>query len=462
MVGQSIRLGSNLVLAWLLTPDAFGMAALAVTFFTGLVLMSDLGVEASLIRNNHADVPAFYNTAFTIKLIQGFLLFVVCLIFADPLAVFYQEPSLYDMIVLGGVGLFLQGSRSTSWPVLQRNMQIKRLAVYGLIAQVTGVAATIAYAIVRPEPIALIVGFVVSTAITTLISHLICRHDIKNKLAWDSRSFGEIFHFGKWIFISSTCSFLSQRSDRFILGKLASVDTLGVYHVAMMLADLPRFAIHIIAERLLYPLFAHYARQDIASLRRKYFLIRKVLLPTMLLTSLMIIIAADSFFFYLYKGSYHDAMWMAPCLMAMLWFDLLINSMDRVPVALGDSRLLASTWALILPVKIIFAYFGYIYFDIVGFIAGLAVGSIVGYLRLTFAARKIGFSSLYQDSKYTFVLLIVSAGYFGLKKWLGIPVLQAGIWFDGICLLVVVLCIGGLVISRIKALTGQVSDAGLS
>lgn len=455
MAGQSIRLGSNLVLAWLLTPDAFGMAALAVTFFTGLVLMSDVGIGASLIRSHHADVPAFYNTVFTIQLIQGFLLFAICLFFASQLALFYQEPSLYGMIIFGGIGLFLQGARSTSWSVLQRNIQIKRLAVYDLIAQVSGVTATITYAMVKPEPIALIIGFVVSTAITTLISHLIYRHEIRNKLSWDRRAFEEIFHFGKWIFISSTCSFLSQRSDRFILGKLASVEALGVYHVAMMLADLPRFAIHMIAEKLLYPAFAHYARQDIASLRRKYFLIRKILLPSMLLTSLIIIIVADSFFFYLYKGSYHDAMWMAPCLVAMLWFDLLINSMDRVPVALGDSRLLASTWVLILPVKIICAYFGYVYFDIGGFIAGLTVGSIVGYLRLTFAARKIGFSSLAQDCKYTLLLLVATAIYFSLKTWLAIPLDGANIWLSGGSFLFISLFGGVIIIGRIKSLIAE-------
>ena len=456
VVGQFIRLGSNLILAWLLTPDAFGLAALAMTLFTGLVLMSDLGTGASLIRSKHADSPPFYNTVFTIQFGQGALLFLVCLLLASPMAGFYDEPALQDMIMFGGFGLFLQGSRSTSWPLLQRDMRIKRLTVYGMITQLTGVSATIAYAFFYPEPLALIIGFVVSAFVATLISHLLHRHEIRNRLSWDASSFHEIFHFGKWIFISSILNFLSQRSDRFILGKLSSVETLGVYHVAMMLADLPRFAVHLISERLLYPTFAHYAKEDVVLLNKKILQIRSVLLPAMWVSSLIVIVLADPFFFYLYKDSYHDAMWIAPCLVLMLWYSILINAMDRIPVALGDSKLLAKMWTLILPVKVVCAYAGYLYFGLAGFIAGLTLGSFAGYLRLTLAARKIGLNFLKQDCKYTITLLLVTALYFYLKVWMRIPLGEINIWLSTMAFLVISLCGGGIVVFRIKKLIGQV------
>jgi len=455
VTNQFIRLGSNLVLAWLLTPDSFGMAALAVTFFVGLVLISDIGTEASLIRSKNADTPAFYNTVFTIQLGRGALLFLVCLILAHPLAGFYGEPALGSMIVFGGFGLFLQSLRSTSWSMMERGIRIKRLTVYEMVAQLLGVGAMISYALIYPDPLALIIGFVVSIFVKTLLSHWLHRHEVRNRLAWDKHSFREIFHFGKWVFISSTFSFLSQRSDRFVLGKLASVEALGVYHIAMMLAELPRFVVNIITAKLLYPMFAYYAKKDIVFLRQKYFLVRKVLLPCILLISLVIVVTSDLFFFYLYKGGYHDAMWMTPCLILMLWFDSLIASMDRIPLVLGDSRLLASTWALIMPIKIVLAYVGYVYFGIVGFITGLAIGSAVGYLRLTFAARKNGFSSLYEDSKYTLVLLMTTAIYFSLKVWLAVPLYGVNIWLSGLSFLFISLFGGVIIIGRIKRLIAE-------
>jgi len=451
-MSQFIRLGSNLILAWLLTPDAFGMAALSFTLFYGLVLMSDVGAGAMIIRSKRAHDPVFYNTVWTFQIAQGLFLFVVCLMLAEPFAEFYGQPDLYYMVILGGTGLFVQGLRSTWWVGLQRDMRIKKLTLYEFVAQVLGVSSTIAYAVISPEAVAMVVGFCVTVSVTTLISHVAHGEEIKNRLCWNRVSFSEIFNFGKWVFVSSTFSFLAQKSDRLVLGKLSSVEMLGVYHVAMMLAELPRFIIQMASAKLLYPMFSHFARENVDELRTNFFKVRNVILPVMLLLCLAIVFLADPFFFYFYKDSFHQAMWIAPCLVLMLWFEILIGTVDRVLLALGDSKILANVWILIFPIKLVGACLGYYYFDLIGFIGGLAVGSIVGYIRLALAAKKIGFNVLHQDFKYTLLLLALTMGYFSLKWWLGVHSNEVSLWLSGLCFATLGLCGGKIIFSRIKNL----------
>jgi len=50
----------------------------------------------------------------------------------------------------------------------------------------------------------------------------------------------EILSFGKWIFVSTALTFFAEQADRLILGKLLTLDVLGVYGVALTLADIPR------------------------------------------------------------------------------------------------------------------------------------------------------------------------------------------------------------------------------
>ena len=45
------RLASNLVLAWLLTPADFGLAAIIFVILIGMGLLSDVGIDASIIRS---------------------------------------------------------------------------------------------------------------------------------------------------------------------------------------------------------------------------------------------------------------------------------------------------------------------------------------------------------------------------------------------------------------------------
>ena len=68
---QIIRLGSNLVLARLLFPEAFGIMSLVTVVMQGLTMISDLGVGPSIIHSKRGDDPNFLNTAWTIQVIRG-------------------------------------------------------------------------------------------------------------------------------------------------------------------------------------------------------------------------------------------------------------------------------------------------------------------------------------------------------------------------------------------------------
>jgi len=87
----------------------------------------------------------------------------------------------------------------------------------------------------------------------------------------------------------------------------------------------------------------------------------------------------------------------------------------------------------------------------------LALGSLVGYLRMTVAARKIGLNLFNQDCKYTITLLLATGLYFYLKVWMRIPSGEINIWLSAAAFLVIGLCGGIVVVSRIKKLVRQVS-----
>jgi len=88
---QVIRLFSNILLTRLLIPEFFGIMALSQVVFQGLGLFSDLGIGQGIIRSNRADEPQFLNTAWTLQVIRGFVLFLLVLIVAYPVSLFYEK-----------------------------------------------------------------------------------------------------------------------------------------------------------------------------------------------------------------------------------------------------------------------------------------------------------------------------------------------------------------------------------
>ena len=68
---QAIRLVSNLILSRLLFPEAFGLAALVSILIVGMAMLSDVGVEQSVIQNPRGDDIHFLNTAWVLHLVRS-------------------------------------------------------------------------------------------------------------------------------------------------------------------------------------------------------------------------------------------------------------------------------------------------------------------------------------------------------------------------------------------------------
>jgi O-antigen/teichoic acid export membrane protein len=138
--GQILRFGSNLVLTRLLAPELFGLMALVNIFIIGLHLFSDVGVGLNVVQNKRGDEPAFLNTAWTIQVIRGAILGVVCFLITWPLASVYGEPQLLWLIpVVGTISTFFDSFKSPALFSLDRHMAVGTYMKIELVAQVVGI-----------------------------------------------------------------------------------------------------------------------------------------------------------------------------------------------------------------------------------------------------------------------------------------------------------------------------------
>lgn len=77
VASQVMRLGGNLIMARLLLPEMFGVMVIATTVSILLHLLSDVGLRQNIIQSHRGDDPDFLNTAWTVQIIRGFLLFAL-------------------------------------------------------------------------------------------------------------------------------------------------------------------------------------------------------------------------------------------------------------------------------------------------------------------------------------------------------------------------------------------------
>jgi O-antigen/teichoic acid export membrane protein len=234
VVSQATRLGANLILTRLLFPEAFGLMALITVFIVGLTMLSDIGVSPSIQQSARGDDPDFINTAWTIQVTRGLVLFVASCLLGSVAVWIYGDDRLLLMLPVAGLSLLIAGFNPTRIDTASRHLLLGRVTVLDVIAQFLSLAIMIGLALSLKTVWALVIG----GAIAALIRLIIMDHFLpgpRNRFRWDVTAAWELIHFGKWIFLSTLCGFILAQGDKAIFGKYLSLEMLGIYNIGFFM-----------------------------------------------------------------------------------------------------------------------------------------------------------------------------------------------------------------------------------
>lgn len=271
---QALRLASNLILARLLFPEAFGLMALIQVVLTGLSMFSDLGTAPAIMQSRRGDNPDFLNTAWTIQALRGVALWLGATALAWPVALFYGEPQLIRMLPVAALTLLLTGLNPTRLYTANRHLRLGRVTVIDLSTQAVSIVAAVAMAMIWHSVWALVLSGIVSAAMQ-LWAYNRFLHGAPNRFRWEREAAAELIRFGRWIFLSTVAGFLHLQGDRLVLGKFLTLGMLGLYNIGFFLASVPLMLGYNLASKMLIPLYRESppgaSRDNFARLQRMRF-----------------------------------------------------------------------------------------------------------------------------------------------------------------------------------------------
>lgn len=335
--GQAIRLASNLVLTRLLFPEAFGMMALVSVFLVGLVSLSDIGIGPSIMQSRRGDDPDFLDTAWTIQVLRGGLLWLVTLGAAPIVAWFYGEPDLMAYLPVAASVLVIGAFRPTRLDTASRHLRLGLVTLLDLLAQAIGVAVAVALAWAFQSIWAL-----VAASLATTVAQLVLFHAMldghRNRFRWERSAASELIHFGKWIFLSTLCGFAVAQADKVILGRHLDLEHFGLYNIAFFLASVPAMLGSAVTTRVLIPIYRDSppaaSPANAARVRR----LRAGALAVLLLITALFAFGGAWLVRALYDPRYHEAAGIVVLVAVMQVPSLLILTCDLAALAMGDSR----------------------------------------------------------------------------------------------------------------------------
>jgi O-antigen/teichoic acid export membrane protein len=417
--GQVLRFVGNLILTRLLVPEYFGIMAVVNSLVLGVALFSDIGIQQNIVQSKDGEKPEFLNTAWTLQIIRGAVIFLIISVLAWPIALYYEEPILTPVIILVGFGNMIFGFTSTKLWLLNRHLKLGWFSALDLASHFLGLLVMVIWALISPTIWALPVGILVSNVFRVLISHFVLPGP-NNKIAWDKNYKSEIFSFGRWVMLATATMFLSEQADRFILAKLLSFSLVGVYTIAFSLAILPKQVIKKLNHLVIFPVVSQNADLPRQALRNKILHKRKTILTIFALGLALSLTFGDLLISFLYDERYADAAWMFSLLCLGVWFSVLFYT--SVPCLMGIGKPVYNAQGNFARLVVVIGGIplGYSLAGPFGAVVAIAIGDFPAYLAIQFGLfrEKLSFyrQDLWSTGLFVAISLILLAGRY-LSGW---------------------------------------------
>ena len=381
-LSQAIRFLSNLVMTRLLVPEMFGVMAIATMIMIGLMMFSDVGLRQNIVQSKRGNDAAFLNTAWVIQILRGVLLWSFALgvsllvVFANRLGMVpadsvYAAPNLPYVIAVLSVSAVIMGFESTKLFEASRNLSLGRITQIELGSQIVGLLAMIGWVAIDRSIWALVAGSICSSLVKTILSHA-WLSGVANRWQWDKRAFHEIFHFGKWIFVSSILGFLVNSGDRLLLGGLIDAAELGVYVIAFLIFSSVEQVLAKIMGDVAYPALSEVARERPAHLKATYYRFHFVIAAFTFFCAGILMVAGQSLIDLLYDHRYSQAGWMLQILAAAL-LTVPFRIATQCFMALGMPSMLSHTIAVRLVTLFLLTPIGFHFYGLPGALYGIVL-----------------------------------------------------------------------------------------
>jgi O-antigen/teichoic acid export membrane protein len=382
---QLLRFGGNLILTRLLFPEVFGLAALVSIFIQGLFMFSDTGTGAAIIQSPHGDDPGFLNTCWTIQVVRGGVIWIVSWAIAGPVAAFYGQPLLAQLIPVAGLNAVMNGFEATSIHSSVRHLKMRRVVTVDLVTQAVNIATIIGLALVYrsshppndPRVVwAVVGGNLAGNLVKLVLTHTFLDH-IRHRLVFDRHWLRVQYRFGRWITFSTILTFLSDQSDRLLFGKLIPIQTLGVYNIGATLGAMPTQALEAIGSRVLFPTYSRIVGRDDFSAT-----FAKVRLPLLIGGGTVVsgmIACGPSMVRILYDSRYWEAGWIVQFLSVAAWFQVLESSNSAALLAMGHTHWKAAIGAIKVVTLLAFVTLGFHLDGFRGALIGLVLSDLAKY-----------------------------------------------------------------------------------
>lgn len=248
------------VLARLLSPDEFGLVAIAMVIASFFGVLSYFLIPAIIQNKYLSDVD--YHSIFTATMLFGICVLVSLIVVTPYISFFYEDARLDNILYVISVGAFFNIANAPQRALLSKAKLFKRIASIEVISNVvTGLLAVI-LAINGFGYYSLAIKFSFNVLLIFILFHFYC--PVRLRLSFIRiDSILKIKEFAKSQLLVSLTTYISRNTDTILIGKFLGTELLGFYDKAYRLMLLPVQNISTVIGPVLHPVLSVYEDEKV-------------------------------------------------------------------------------------------------------------------------------------------------------------------------------------------------------
>ena len=253
VVWQAVSWAMTLLTARILVPDDYGILSLTETVSPFLGMLAALNLTTFIVQT---DRFAAHEKAAMMSLtsLVGLGMTILGVSIAPLLGNFFNNPEMVAPFQAVALTFVIRATAVVPLASLQRELDFKPIALMRLVVGITSGLLQLGLAWAGYGYWALIMGILYREVASSIWAHIYV--GFPRKIAWDPGLYRTALAFGAPATGALMAAVLFNSSDKMVIGKLFSVEFLGVYSMAFFLTDLPLAKINSVMRPVFLPYFA--------------------------------------------------------------------------------------------------------------------------------------------------------------------------------------------------------------
>lgn len=361
-----------IVLARLLVPADYGLAAMVIVFAAVVPVFADLALGAALIQRRELS-EADRSTVFWTSVGVGALFTVLGVAASWPIAAFYDEPEVQPLFAALSLTFVVTALYSTQKALLTREMDFRRLELLlmagNILAGIAGIVLAAwgygAWAIIGQQLVAAVASALLLFALSPW----------RPSLTFSYRSLRGMLGFSANVFGTRLLFYVNRNADNLLIGKVLGTTALGAYALAYNLMLVPSSRLTWPITEVLFPAFST-IQEDAARVARAWFRVTRLIASITVPAMLGLIVVAPEFVTVILGDRWIEAI---PLIRLLAWVGLLqsLQGLNSSILQARDRTRTLLWYAVVVAVATVVSFVLGVHWGVVGVAVAYAIASTI-------------------------------------------------------------------------------------